>query len=74
MPGYTGLAVLEALRNVAGPPVILMTAFPDRDVRRRAAKLGVVLLEKPFDLSALLRLVHEMIGNKPDGGGRSSSR
>lgn len=74
MPGYSGLSVLEALRNVNGPPAILMTAFPDGDVRRRAAKLGVVLLEKPFDLAALLRLVHQMLPDKPDARGRSSSR
>lgn len=74
MPGYSGLSVLEALRDVDGPPAILMTAFPDGDVRRRAAKLGVVLLEKPFDLAALLRLVHQMVPGKPDSRRRSSSR
>lgn len=73
MPGRSGLAVLEAVGDVRGTSLILMTAFPDRDVRRRAQKLGAVLLEKPFDLDALLGIVHRILSDKPRQGGGSSS-
>ncbi len=71
MPGYSGLAVLEALLELQVMRVILMTAFPDPDVRRRAGKLGARLLEKPFDLAELMTTVHELLANGSPRNGRS---
>jgi DNA-binding response OmpR family regulator len=60
MPGFQGLDLIEATR-AAGMEIsaILITAFPDADVRDRAHTLGIPVLEKPFemtDLIAFLRL------------------
>ena len=58
MPGYDGLDVVEAwAEGGPGPRVILMSAFPDEETRRRAEQLGVLLIDKPFDLERLLKLV-----------------
>ncbi|CAN5718254.1 hypothetical protein BH09MYX1_BH09MYX1_00260 [soil metagenome] len=58
MPAYDGLEVAEAWADRGdGPRVVLMSAYPDADARRRAEALGLVLLDKPFDLEALQRMV-----------------
>lgn len=54
MPRRSGLEVLSLLRTGRWTtPAILMTAFPDRDVRRAADFLGVPVLAKPFSLAKL---------------------
>jgi DNA-binding response OmpR family regulator len=63
MPLMTGLAILRGLRAAhCTTPVILMTAFGDDQVRREAAELGAVLLDKPFSMTVLrtkaLELLH----------------
>ena len=61
MPGYDGLDVLEAWRELYPThPTILITAFPSDAVRERAARLDVVLLAKPFSTSALRRAIEEV--------------
>lgn len=55
MPGTTGLQALEGLRALAElPPMILITAFGDAETHRKVRKLGAVILDKPFDIEALL--------------------
>jgi DNA-binding response OmpR family regulator len=46
------MELLRLLRHLAPQtPLVGMTAFPGRDLRRRAAECGAVrLLEKPFDV------------------------
>jgi CheY-like chemotaxis protein len=62
MPVCTGLEILKGLRDARwATPVILMTSFVDGEVRARAARLGAVLLEKPFDLSSLRDKVRELL-------------
>jgi CheY-like chemotaxis protein len=65
MPGYSGLDVVEAWADpVLTPPrarVVLMSAFPDREVRRRAEAVGALLLEKPFALGDLCALVRTLM-------------
>lgn len=63
MPGYGGLDVIDAWRELhpAGRALVI-TAFPDEATRRRAAELGAAMLEKPFSISALRRLVDAAIG------------
>lgn len=61
MPGYNGLEVIEAWRELQpNNPTILITAFPSDAVRERAARLGAVMLEKPFSTQALRTLVREI--------------
>jgi len=53
MPGLTGLAVIDGLRNGnqrSKTPVILITAFGDAHTHAEAKRLKVVVLDKPFDL------------------------
>lgn len=54
MPGGSGLDVIGQLRqNGDETPVIVVTAFPQEDVRKRARDLGLRLLAKPFELETL---------------------
>ena len=55
MPGLTGMDVLAILRcTFTQTPVVLITAFADREVRREAIELGATaLLDKPFSVDAL---------------------
>jgi FixJ family two-component response regulator len=60
MPAMTGL---ELYRHLIGAeyaiPTILVTAYPDDDVRARALKDGVVCyLRKPIDEKHLTRCLH----------------
>lgn len=58
MPGRSGLDVIESLRYaLRETPVIVMTAFGDRETRALAAKLRAVLLDKPFRLEELVTVV-----------------
>jgi CheY-like chemotaxis protein len=58
MPGYTGLEVLDGIRDACiGIPVILITAFGDSEKHRVAERLGARLLDKPFDLADLEQAV-----------------
>jgi len=63
MPVWNGLELLERLAEADWRvPAILMTAFGDEDVRRRAARLGAVLLEKPLSVEALREAVERLGG------------
>jgi DNA-binding response OmpR family regulator len=62
MPVVTGLAILRGLRAAScTTPVILMTAFGDEQVRREAAELGAVLLDKPFAMTELRGIARELL-------------
>jgi two-component system response regulator (stage 0 sporulation protein F) len=62
MPGMTGLEFVESIR--AGElftPVVLMTAYNDFELLKRAKKAGVDRwLIKPFNMDELLELVAEL--------------
>ena len=62
MPGLTGLEILEDLHDFQRfPPMILITAFGDKGVHARARSAGAVaVLDKPFDIEALLTKLHEI--------------
>jgi CheY-like chemotaxis protein len=71
MPGVTGLSVLEGLfewGELRSLPMILITAFGDPRLRELARRFGAVsLLEKPFEMTALMRVVLGAIdGRDPD--------
>jgi FixJ family two-component response regulator len=55
MPGMSGIELRALLKSKGhGIPVIVITAFPDERLRKRAMQLGAVsFLTKPFDGLAL---------------------
>ena len=54
MPVCSGLELVERLFEARWRvPCILMTAFGDDDVRRRAGAIGALLLDKPLSLDEL---------------------
>jgi CheY-like chemotaxis protein len=65
MPGVTGLSVLEGLSGwseLRSPPMILITAFGSPRLHELSARFGAAsVLEKPFEVAALMRIVREAI-------------
>jgi len=63
MPGLTGLEIFEDLHEYKGfPPTILITAFGDEDIRRKAIQLGAAaMFDKPFEIDDLLSKVREIV-------------
>ncbi len=59
MPHHTGLDVLRALRLARRRvPVVLMTAFPDREMLELATQLGAACtLAKPVAMEDVVRAV-----------------
>lgn len=68
MPGGGGRAVLESLRLQRDPPpVIIITGRLERSLREEVAALGAACcVEKPFDLSDLLRAISTVLASRPD--------
>jgi FixJ family two-component response regulator len=64
MPVMGGLELLGRLRDdPAAPPCILMTAFPDEQVRKRALAGGAVcFLSKPVDDEILTECLSMAVG------------
>ena len=61
MPGLDGLDLLTALRCAAWKtPVVLMTAFASRETYEEAARLGAVVLDKPFELERLRAIARRL--------------
>lgn len=62
MPTYSGLDVLDAWHDPqAASPMVVITAFPDEAVRRRAGRLAATLLAKPFSRAQLREAVREAV-------------
>ena len=63
MPWLSGMQLLGELRLREHPiPMILITAFGDEAVHTEAKRLGAVaVLDKPFDIDALLTLVRGVL-------------
>jgi len=63
MPGLTGLEILEDLHDCRGfPPMILITAFGDKNTHEKAKRLGVAaMFDKPFEIEDLLYSVCKII-------------
>jgi DNA-binding response OmpR family regulator len=61
MPGLTALDVMRRVRTMTRTPVILVTAFADREIRAEAYDLGAeIVVSKPLhprDLRAFARAV-----------------
>jgi CheY-like chemotaxis protein len=68
MPGCSGLEMLQRLRGRPSQiPVVLVTAFGDRETHARARRLGAALLDKPFELNDLRELVFEALEPRSPG-------
>ncbi len=64
MPVLDGWGVLEALRQVAAPPIVVVTALASQQDRHVAdvLRLGALdVIAKPFDPGRLVRLVAEVL-------------
>jgi DNA-binding NtrC family response regulator len=58
MEGLNGFDIATRVRSMGTTPVVLVTAFHDRETKRRAEQMGTALLAKPFsvdDLCAVLK-------------------
>jgi DNA-binding response OmpR family regulator len=64
MPGLTGTEVLEGVAGCKSrPPVILITAFGNREAHEEARRCGVAaMLDKPFEIEGLLAEVSKVLG------------
>jgi DNA-binding response OmpR family regulator len=62
MPAYNGLDVLGAWSDsMPRHPLIVITAFPDKMLKKKVHELGALLLAKPFTLAALSRTVRQAL-------------
>jgi two-component system response regulator (stage 0 sporulation protein F) len=63
MPGVTGLEILTGANELDDfPPIILITAFGDKEVHMQAERLGAAaLFDKPFDLDEMMKRVAEIL-------------
>ncbi len=68
MPGMSGIALLERLRQqYPGLPIVIMTGHGDIDMAVRAMKLGAVdFVTKPFSSQALLDLIQDVLRRKAE--------
>lgn len=67
MPGMDGLELAWLLRDLGGPPIVLVSAFATPELRREALDAGVLeLLSKPFDSDRLVALIRELCDRTPD--------
>lgn len=75
MPGVDGLEVLSGLQTYDGaPPMILITAFGDRNVHAEANRLGAVaLFDKPFDLDDFRLFVRRLVPPKTRDPGTAAA-
>jgi DNA-binding NtrC family response regulator len=71
LPNESGMEVVKRVRDRAvKSKVILMTAYETPEVKAEARRLKVErYLKKPFDLTALLEEIHDLIGN---GNGKTA--
>ncbi|MCH1626637.1 sporulation transcription factor Spo0A [Fredinandcohnia quinoae] len=77
MPHLDGLAVLEKIRNSnreKQPNVIMLTAFGQEDVTKKAVDLGAsYFILKPFDMENLADRIRQVSGKAPQAIMRSNS-
>ena len=66
MPHLDGLAVLERMRDLNKaklPSMIMLTAFGQEDVMKKAVDLGAAyFVLKPFDMDELVRNIRQVVG------------
>ena len=72
LPGFDGFDILEAVHAaLAHVPMVLLPAFPDEQVYRRAFALGARnVLAKPFDVAELRAVVWTTLEPDPSARGQ----
>jgi DNA-binding response OmpR family regulator len=73
MPGGDGLTAAEAIRDAGAIPIVMMSGGWTADYRVRAAAIGAVCLQKPFDRAALAAAITAVTTGPPWEVGRDSS-
>lgn len=77
MPHLDGLNVLEKVRDgnrSSTPNVIMLTAFGQEDVTKKAVELGAsYFILKPFDMEHLGNTIRQVSGNSSSSNGLKSS-
>jgi CheY-like chemotaxis protein len=65
MPGFDGLELIRGVRYLSPDvPIVLMTGYGSDLIRDEASELGVNdYVEKPFDVSALMQVVKDLLPN-----------
>lgn len=68
MPGVTGMEILMGANELDDfPPIILITAFGDKETHVQAERLGAVaLFDKPFDIDEMLEKVRAILPPRHD--------
>jgi two-component system response regulator (stage 0 sporulation protein F) len=68
MPGVTGMEILMGADELDNfPPIILITAFGDKQTHLQAEQLGAVaLFDKPFDIDEMIEKVRAILGPRHD--------
>ena len=63
MPGVTGMEILMGANELDDfPPIILITAFGDKETHMQAERLGAAaLFDKPFDIDNMLNKVRTIL-------------
>ncbi len=62
MPSFSGVDLIEFIsRNMAGIPVIVMTAYPELYPERRAGAEVKAYFRKPFDLDEMLLSIDRIL-------------
>jgi two-component system response regulator VicR len=71
MPGFDGLELIRGVRYLSPDvPIVLMTGYGSDLIRDEARELGVNdYVEKPFDVSDLLRVVGDLLQPGEDATG-----
>lgn len=66
MPGMDGVSALAAVAALRpGVRAVLMTGYSSDEVRAAVRARGGALLEKPFDLDELLRVLQSVLRQQP---------
>ncbi|WP_100331514.1 sporulation transcription factor Spo0A [Bacillus xiapuensis] len=77
MPHVDGLAVLEKMRSIdlsPMPNVIMLTAFGQEDVTKKAVELGAsYFMLKPFDMESLVSHIRQVGGSEHQTAQRSAN-
>lgn len=65
MPGIDGIEVLDIIkRNQAGMHVVMMTAYPIKEMQLKALDKGAITtIRKPFDIEKLLQTIADLEDN-----------
>ena len=67
MPNGDGIALAESVQRSEAVPLIFITGFKDDYDRRLKGVENVTVLEKPFDIKLLLRLIDAVLDGKAKG-------